>query len=287
MKLQPLQAPGGRSRSFLPIIPAEGNQTMLNPIFLAAILCPVLLLAAIRTEPASYSAGGVEMTGTLVYDDALAAKPAGVLVFPEWWGANDYPKGRARMLAELGYAAFVADMYGGGKSTTDAKEAGTLAGGVYSKPEVMVERAKAALEAFKKTGKVDEGRIAAIGYCMGGTVALHLARAGGDIRGVVAFHAGLANRLNTPNEIKAKILVCNGAADKLVSDEETAKFKQEMADAKADWELILYGNAMHAFTNPNADNYKALGSLGYNAEADKRSWENMRLFLTECLGKGR
>lgn len=257
---------------------------MLRLLFVAAMIYPVLAFAVIRSEAVAYSAGGVDMAGTLVYDDALPTQPAGVLIFPEWWGANEYPKMRARMLAELGYAAFVADMYGGGKTTADPKEAGSLAGGVYGKPEVMVERAKAALDAFRKSGKADEQRLAAIGYCMGGSVALHLARAGGDLRGVVAFHAGLANRLNNPDVIKAKILVCNGAADKMVSDDEMAKFKQEMADAKADWELILYGNALHAFTNPNADNYKAIGSLGYNAEADKRSWENMRLFLTECLG---
>lgn len=256
---------------------------MYSWLFVAAVLAASGAMAAIKTDAVRYESGGVMMVGTIVYDDAKVDKPTWIVVFPEWWGANDYAKSRARMLVDLGYVAFVADMYGEGKTTEDPKDAAALAGGVYGKPDVMVARARAAYQTLQSSGKCDPQRIAAIGYCMGGSVALHLARSGENLLAVVAFHAGLANRLEKDQPIRARILVMNGADDKMVSPEETQKFEDEMRQAKADWSLVLFGNAMHAYTNPNADKYRAIGSLGYNQAADKRSWKMMRMWLEDAM----
>jgi dienelactone hydrolase len=263
----------------------QREEIMPYLLFAATCLFAAISLGAIKTDEVRYEFGGATLAGAVVYDDAKAVKPAGIVVFPEWWGANDYARRRAHMLAELGYVAFVADMYGEGKTTTDPKEAGTLAKGVYGKPEIMVGRAKAAVQALKASNKCDGQQIAAIGYCMGGSVALNLARSGEDLKAVVAFHAGLANQIGKTGPITPKILVMNGADDKMVSPEETAKFEEEMRQDKADWVLVLFGNAMHAYTNPNADKYRDIGTLGYNETADKRSWMIMRGFLQEAVGE--
>jgi dienelactone hydrolase len=256
-------------------------------IFGVVCLFAIAAFAEIRAEPVRYEANGTSLVGSITYDDALGAKPAGVVIFPEWWGANDYPKSRAKMLAQLGYVALVADMYGDGKTTADPKEAGALAQQIYGKPDVMVARAKAAVQQLKMSGRCDPQRVAAIGYCMGGSIALNLARTGEDLQAIVGFHCGLASRVpaGEPGTIKAKILVMNGADDKMVSPEETQKFEDEMRTAQADWELVLFGNAVHAYSNPAADKYKDIGSLGYSPTADRRSWELMRLMLTEALGQ--
>lgn len=242
-------------------------------------------MAVVRTDTVKYEFGGVGLVGAVVYDDALAGKPGGVVVFPEWWGANDYARRRAEMLASQGYVAFVADMYGEGKTTDDAAEAGKWAAAVYGDPKALVGRAAAAVEALKGTGRCDPNRIAAIGYCMGGSVALNLARSGADLKAVVAFHAGLANKVGR-SEIKAKIAVFNGADDAAVGPEETAKFEQEMREAKADWYLTLFGNSVHAFTNPASDQ-RRMPNIAYNEAADRRSWEMMRAMLAECLRTGK
>lgn len=254
---------------------------------LVVLIWSISAAAAIKMDEVPYEVGGVRMEGTLVYDDAATPGRPGVVVFPEWWGANDYAKGRARMLVEAGYVAFVADMYGGGKTTEDPKEAGSLAQGVYGQPGVMVDRAKAAVAKFRASGKADAKRIAAIGYCMGGSVALNLAYSGEEITAVVAFHAGLAKRVQEMGQIKAKILVLNGGADKMVSPQETQEFAQTMLDAKADWQLVLFGKAMHSFTNPNADKHRNLGTLGYDAEADRRSWQYMMMHLESTIGQAK
>jgi dienelactone hydrolase len=253
---------------------------------IAAIVlaCAMNVLAAIRLDTVAYEAGGVSMQGTLVYDDAAAVSRPGVVVFPEIWGANDYAKSRGRMLAESGYVAFVADMYGGGKTIEDPKEAFAIADAMYAQPKVIIDRAIAAVTTLRTSGKADPQRIAAIGYCMGGGIALNVAFTGADLKTVVAFHANLVKRVTEMGQIKASILVLNGAADKLVSPQETQDFITMMQAANAKWELVLLRNAMHSYTNPNSDKYKALGTVGYDASADKRSWQLMLTQLDDAMG---
>ena len=254
-----------------------------------ALLCTLfasiasLAFAEIKLEPVGYEIDGTRHQGYIAYNDGAVGKPPGVLVFPEWWGANEYAQSRARMLAELGYVAMVADMYGEGKTTSDRAEAQKLASSVYSNPETLKKRAEAALAALQQSGRGDPSRIAAIGYCMGGTVALNLARAGADLKAVVGFHCGLANVVGETGKIKAKVLICNGADDKMISDEEEQAFEQEMRDGGVDWLYVSFGGALHSFTNPEADKHRDMGSVGYNRNADHRSWRMMRMFLDEAL----
>ena len=251
----------------------------------AVLVFCALAMAEVKVEPVTYQGGGATLKGVIAYDDAAQGKRPGVVVFPEWWGLTDYPQGRARQLAEAGYVALAADFYGDGKTTDDAKQAGEWSAGLHKTPQVMVERAQAALALLAKDARVDSSRLAATGYCMGGTVALHLARSGADLKAVVAFHAGLANKdKSLAGPIKARILVCNGADDKFVTQKEYDAFADEMRSAKADWELVLYGGAVHAFSNPGADKHKDMG-IAYNESADRRSWKLMREWLEEAFAK--
>jgi len=219
----------------------------------------------------------------LVYDNASQAPRPGILVFPEWWGMTDYPQHRAEQLAQLGYVAFAADMYGDGAQTDDPKEAAAWSGKVHGDSATLRARAQAALDVLANDPHVDRTRIAAIGYCFGGTVALELARSGANIVGVVSFHGGLstANPDDAKN-IKGKILVCTGAEDKFIPPDQIAAFEDEMRNAGVDYQVIVYGGAHHAFTNPAADSHH-IPNIAYNANADHRSWAAMRSFFDEVF----
>ncbi len=248
---------------------------------LAFVASPVM--GEIQMKPVEYRDGATVCHGWVAYDDSVTGKRPGVLVLPEWWGVTDYPKSRAQDLAKLGYVAFVADIYGEGKTTSDPKEAGELAGRFYKDRKMMRQRALAALEQLKKQSQVDATRVAAIGYCFGGTIALELARAGTPLKGIVSFHGGLETPTATPaGQIKARILVCAGGADEFVPDKQVEAFKQEMRHAKANWELIVYGGAHHAFTNPNADKF-GIPNIKYDQQADHRSWAAMQTFFDELF----
>jgi dienelactone hydrolase len=260
---------------------------MNRAIWIAA--CVVLMAssveAAVKTRDIEYKQGNVTFKGQLAYDDAAAAgaRRPGILVFPEWWGLTDYPKHRAAMLAELGYVALAADVYGNGQTTESAEEAGKLAGAVRGDVVVMRQRAQAALEALRAQPEVDASRIVAIGYCFGGTVALELARSGADVAGVVAFHAGLGTpRPEDAANIKGRVLVCNGGNDRSVTPEQLEAFKDAMRKAKVDWQINTYGGAVHAFTNPKSDQRRS-ENIAYNAKADHRSWAAMKEFLAEVF----
>lgn len=241
--------------------------------------------AAIVTEEITYRHGDTQLVGVLAYDDATTAARPGVLVLPEWWGRNDYPVERARQLAELGYAALAVDMYGDAKVTTDPAEAGKWAAAVAGDPDVARPRAKAALDAFAAVPVVDSDRIAAIGYCFGGRIALEMARAGLPVRGVVSFHGSLDTaRPAKPGQVKARVLVCHGAADPMVSAKDVAFLKEEMAAAGADARVIEYEGAVHSFTNPAADKIGMEG-VGYHEDADRKSWDDMKEFLADALGE--
>jgi dienelactone hydrolase len=236
--------------------------------------------AEVRLDPVEYKAGDTTLRGWIAYDTAAKGKRPGVVVVHEWWGLNDYTKTRARMLAEAGYVAFAADMYGDGKMTDHPKEAGEWAGAVGANHEVAAARFNAALAQLKANSHVDDGHIAAIGYCFGGSVVLGMAMSGAELDGVVTFHAGLPTEPATA-KIKARILVCHGAADAMATAEQIQTFQKNLADAGADWEFISYGNAKHSFTNPDADKHGIPG-LAYNEKADKRSWQTALDFLAEA-----
>lgn len=250
-----------------------------------AVLCLAgMVLGEVKLETVDYAANDVRLKGAIAYNPNASGKQAGVLVFPEWWGANDYARARARMLAELGYVAMVADMYGDGKTTDDAKQAGQWAGGVYGEEKVLVGRAQAAYEALLQTGKVDANRVAAVGYCFGGGVALNYAYSGANLKAVIVFHSGTGSRIGEVKPVKAQVLICNGAADKMIAPDDLASFGKLMQQADNNtWQYILYGGAMHAFTNPAADRHRDLGTIGYNEAADLRSWKLATSLLSETL----
>ncbi len=257
-------------------------KSILGGLLMAALMT-MGAHAAIRTEKVTYRQGDTELAGFLAYDDAVTGKRPGVLVAPEWWGLNDYAKLRAEQLARLGYVAFAIDMYGKGKTTMDPKEAGQLASTFRSDRQLMRARAAAGLDMLKNRPQVDPARLAAIGYCFGGTVVLELARSGADLKGVASFHGGLA----TPNpsdarNIKGKVLVLHGADDTFESPAEIAAFQEEMRQASVDWQMVFYGGAVHSFTNPDADKAGIKG-VAYNEAADRRSWQAMQDFFAEIF----
>ena len=261
---------------------------MKFPRFLLPLLLGLSPLhAKVVTQSVAYEHDGVKLQGFLAYDDEKSAdtKLPGVLIVPEWWGVTDYVKGRAQQVAGLGYVAFVADMYGEGMSTTDPKKAGELASQFYGKP-LMAERARAGLDVLLKNERVDSARVAAMGYCFGGATVQALAYSGAPIIGMVSFHGSLIPA--TPESAArnhAKFLICHGSADPFTKKEALDAFLKSLEDSKIDYEFASYGHAVHAFTNPDADKAAAAGlhCVGYNAEADRRSWENMRTFLHELF----
>jgi len=255
----------------------------LATIALVALVSPLSTFGAIKTETVDYKLGDQTLKGFIAYDDAITDKRPGVLVAPEWWGLNDYPKGRAKQLAELGYVAFVADYYGDGKVTEDPKQAGEWAGQVRPNADKFRALGEAALRELKARPEVDPDKIAAIGYCFGGSAVLELARSGADLKGVVSFHGALAtSKPAQAGDVKAKVLVFHGAADPMVKHEEVAKFESEMKSARVESKVVQYEGAEHAFTNPNADSHGIPG-IKYDEKADKESWEAMKGFFAEVF----
>lgn len=240
--------------------------------------------AKVVGETVEYKNGNAVLEGYLVYDDEVSGPRPGVLVFHEWWGINDYIKGRADELARLGYVAFAPDMYGKGVRPTDPKAAGEAAGKLRADNALMRSRAIAGLEALREVEIADTSRIASIGYCFGGGAALELSRSGAPVSGTVSFHGSLGTKNPAKaGDIKGSVLALHGAEDPNVKPEEVRAFKDEMRNAGADWVLVSYGGAVHGFSNPNNDTDPSDG-LAYNEKADNRSWEAMKDFLTEVFG---
>ena len=242
----------------------------------------------IQGKDVEYSAQGVVMKGYIAYDENVKGRQPGVLVVHEWWGLNEYARMRARMLAELGYTALAVDMYGGGKQAEHPDDAGKFAAEASKNFEVAKARFTAAMDFLKQQETVDPTRIAAIGYCFGGGVVLNMARQGLDLKGVASFHGSLtAARPAQPGGIKAKILVLHGADDKFIPPEQVEAFKQEMKSAGADFQFISYPGAVHSFTNPEATELgkKFNMPIAYNADADRKSWDELRNFLNAIFGK--
>ncbi|MGM0575997.1 MAG: dienelactone hydrolase family protein [Myxococcota bacterium] len=236
----------------------------------------------IETEEVRYEGGGVTMQGYLAWDASMTGERPGVLVVHEWWGHNDYARKRARMLAELGYTAIAVDMYGDGKTAEHPSEAGEFTKEVMSDLPAARERFEAAVETLREHPTVRPDDVAAIGYCFGGGVVLHMARAGFDLDGVASFHGSLATETPAePGDVEAEILVLHGGADELVPEEQVEAFRDEMERAGADYDVVVYDGAMHSFTNPDADaRAEEFGlPLAYDAEADRKSWERLEAFL--------
>ena len=237
---------------------------------------------AVQGEEVTYRANDTVMRGYLAYDDDVKGRRPGVLVVHEWWGHNEYARKRARMLAELGYTALAVDMYGDGKQARHPEDAGKFSSAVMQNLSVARKRFDAARALLESHETTDADRTAAIGYCFGGGVVLHMARAGEDLRGVVSFHGSLATARPAPKDgIKARILVLTGADDPFVPAQQVEDFRNEMEAAGADYKVISYPGAKHSFTNPEADAFggKFNLPLAYHAEADKRSWKAMQAFF--------
>ena len=241
-------------------------------------------MANIQSREVTYTANGLEMNGYVAWDDDVTGQRPGVLVVHEWWGHNDYSRGRADMLAELGYTAMAVDMYGGGATAGSPDEAGALMNDLLGDLPVMRDRFNAALECLKSDATVDAEKTAAIGYCMGGGIVLHMARYGADLDAVASFHGSLPLGVAPEGEgaeVTARIAVYHGEDDGFVPDEAIASFRSEMAKTDADYLFVTIPGAVHAFTNPAAT---AKGEqygipLRYNELADRCSWDHMQLVL--------
>jgi dienelactone hydrolase len=256
--------------------------------FLVVVLVGIFLgttaEAKVVGRAVAYEQGGVQLEGYLAYDDALTGTRPGVLVVHEWWGLNEYARGRADQLAGLGYVAFAVDMYGKGKVTKHPDTAGAWAKQVNSNVQAWQERALAGLEVLRKQPMTDTQRLAAIGYCFGGATVQQLAYSGADIKGVVSFHGSLVLPAAEPGkQVRAKILICHGAADPMAQPGAVERYILAMEKSALDWQLIIYGGAKHSFTVPDADK-AGMAALAYSKSADQRSWAAMQLFFKEIFG---
>ncbi len=243
------------------------------------------LQANVIGNEVSYATEDTQMKGYISYDENKKGKRPGVIVVHEWWGHNDYTRERADMLAELGYVALAIDMYGDGKQAQHPEDAGKFSGMVMQNIDVAKARFDAAMTVLKADPHVNADEIAAIGYCFGGSVVLTMANLGKDLDAVAAFHSGVQLPVMPNENLKAKVLVCNGAADPFVSSESVTAYKAAMDSVNADYKYIAYPDAQHAFTSKEAD---SLGKkfnlpLAYQKEADEKSWAELKSLLADTF----
>jgi len=230
----------------------------------------------------AYQDGTQNLNGYAISPAKTNKDKPGILILPAWKGIDAHAKDSAEKLSKLGYYAFVADIYGEGHYPKNNSEAGERAGFYKTNRNQYQQRIRLALKKLIEFG-ANPDKIVVIGYCFGGTGALEAARAEMPVKGVVSFHGGLAKGDAKPTQnIISKVLVCHGADDPYESAEEINGFQKEMRDAHADWQMIYYANAVHAFTDVDAGNDNSKGAA-YNEKADKRSWEHLLIFLKEVL----
>ena len=236
-----------------------------------------------QTRDLDYAADGVTLRGFLAFNEAAIPRP-GVLVFHEGLGLGDFAMEKARQLAALGYVAFAADMFGERRQAKNLQEVATIVGGLRAEPERLRARALAALATLAALPQVDREKLAAIGFCFGGSVVLELARSGAELKAVVSFHGVLATKLPAAEgQVKASVLVLTGAEDPLAPPDQVAAFEAEMRAAKvADWQVVSYGNTLHGFANPAADG-SMMRTAMYHAQSDRRSWAAMQALFDEVL----
>jgi dienelactone hydrolase len=236
-----------------------------------------------KVENLQYKDGDLNLHGLVAYDDSSSGKRPGVVIMPDAFGIAPFVKERAERLAKLGYVGFGADPYGNGFTAKDLQEGIKHAMALLEDPIVVRRRVRAALDKIASLPQVDSSRLAVMGYCMGGTCSLEIARDGAAVRGVVSFHGGLATKKPAvAGHVKAKVLVCNGADDPFVPPAQLAAFNDEMTKAAVDWQVINYGGTVHSFTNPDAASIGAAG-IAYNKAADDRSWQAMTTFFAEIF----
>ena len=237
-----------------------------------------------HSEVLKYKANGLSMESVLYFDKTKTGKRPAVLVFPEAYGLSAHAKEKAQRLAELGYVTLASDLYGEGKNASTLEEAMAFVGPMLKDPLINRAYAEAGRKALIARPEVDPSRIAAIGYCSGGTVALELARGGADVKGVAGFHSGLGTaRPGDAKDIKGKVLVCIGADDPMNPPDLRQTFNEEMTAGKVDWQLHLYGGVVHSFTNEQADRLGRPEFARYDAAADRRSWKQMSDLLAEVF----
>lgn len=254
-------------------------------------LAVVLLVAAqaraeVKTKTVEYKAGDATMKGYIAWDDKIEGKRPGVMVVHEWWGLNEDAKNRAKMLAELGYVGFCADMYGDGKTTEHPKEAGEMAGMVRKNAKLWIERSLAGLDQLKAHDQTDGTKLGAIGYCFGGSTVQMMAFHGTPgLKAVVSFHGALV--VPTEDQVKktkAKILICHGADDAFIKEETIKEFKAALDKGKVDYQFESYPGAVHSFTVVDADK-KGVKGIAYNKAADEKSWSSMQKLFKEAFAK--
>jgi dienelactone hydrolase len=267
------------------------NRGLLIKHLLAVILIFTLgteVQAKLITKTVEYKDDGMVCKGYLAYDDAIRGKRPGILVVHEFYGLNDFAKKKAEELAGLGYVAFAADMYGKGYVTTERQDASKHAAELRNAPPLLRARAQAALKVLADNPQVDPKRLAAVGFCFGGTTVLELAYSGADLKGVVSFHGGLLKpKVEEVKGAKAAILVLHGADDPHVKAEEVAAFQEGMRQGGADWQMVFFGGTVHSFMNPEAGSDKASG-VAYEPRTAKRAWQYMKDFFKEIFAvKGR
>lgn len=236
-----------------------------------------------RPDAYLYQAGDVKAHGFLAHETSFPGRRAGVVIYHAWRGQGDFERNKARELARLGYVALAADTYGEGTVAADNTAASNLMMPLVSDRKLLRTRLLAAVDALRHDPRVDPTRIAVMGFCFGGLCALEVARSGADVRGVVSFH-GLLHPGDAPTaaRVPARVLVLHGFDDPMAKPDSVLALSAELTKAQADWQIHMYGNTVHAFTNPQA-NDKA-GGTAYDANADRRSWATLNQFLTEVLG---
>jgi dienelactone hydrolase len=243
----------------------------------------------IQTQEIEYSSGGTTLKGYLAWDDSVKGKRPGILVVHEWWGHNEHARDRARMLAELGYTALAVDMYGNGKLADHPKKAGEFMNAAFKDWEGSQAKFNAAKNLLQSHATVDPERIAAIGFCFGGAVSLRMARGGADLDAVVAFHSALPlDPPVSPGQVKAAVLVINGADDGFLDPKTVASFKKEMAAATEDFKYVSLEGVKHSYTNKQADEFSKkfnIPALEYNKEADERAWSAMQDLFKRVFSK--
>ncbi|HET7834058.1 MAG TPA: dienelactone hydrolase family protein [Gallionella sp.] len=263
---------------------------MSKSLLLVSLFCLATSAAqaAVIADEVTYKANGTTLKGFLAYDNAIKGKRPGVLVVHEWWGLNDYTRKRAIMLAELGYTALALDMYGNGKHAEHPDDAAKFSAVLNKNMPLAKARFDAGVHLLRKQKTVDPGEIAAIGYCWGGGVALNMARMGENLKGVATFHGALTTDIPAkPGKVKARIVSFTGDDDPFVPADKVAAFKEEMEKAGANFRVVTYPGARHAFTNPEADELAKKFNLpfAYDEAADKDSWQQLTVFLREVFAR--
>jgi dienelactone hydrolase len=236
-----------------------------------------------KTRKIDYSNGKTKFVGYLAVDDTTSTPRPGVIVFPEAFGLNDHARQRADRLAQLGYVALAADIIGDGQVIEDMATLGPIMQSLFADRLEWRSRTKAAFDTLLAQPQTDKQRVAAIGFCFGGTTALELARTGAALKAVTTFHAGLIPEMpGDAGRVQAKVLVCHGAEDPLIKDEALKTVTAEFRRDQLDWQLTYYGNAVHSFTDPEADK-RGSPAFGYSRSAEQRSWAAMRYLFDEVF----